>query len=171
MRDAGAFAVYDFSDCGFPSTYGCTQEELLSIHAVIAANLAAQGADCVVYEIADGVLQQETVALLRAPAFARTVDAFVYAAADPLSVVGGLAALRGLGVTPVALAGKLTMSPLAMLEVGQAIDIPCLTAKQLASGALNQVIARPGLLRPRRDDSCPAEQHKADGRHVVALPR
>src|SRR5262249_2826315 len=40
MLDAGAFEVYDVSDFGFPSTYGCALEELLAIHASAAATEA-----------------------------------------------------------------------------------------------------------------------------------
>jgi hypothetical protein len=143
--DAGAFPVFDFSDCGLPSTYGCTQDDLVRIHTTLASKLADAGVECVVFEIADGVLQQESEALLRAPAFRRNVDQFVYAAADPLSAVGGIVCLRTWGIQPGAISGRVSMSPLAIREVERATETRCLTARQLADGALND-----SPLAPRR---------------------
>ena len=148
MLDAGAFQAYDFADCGFPSTFGCSLHDLLTIYKTLSASLAMVGAEWVVFEIADGVLQQETEALLTSPAFTRSVDMFVYAAAGSLSVLGGVSRLRSWGIEPVAVSGKLSKSPLAMREAEQATGIRCLTAKQLASGALNGVLESPGPRLP-----------------------
>ena len=160
VLDAGAFEAYDFSDCGFPSTFGCSLHDLLSIHKTLSSNLAAGGAKWVVFEIADGVLQQETEALLTSPTFTQSVDMFVYAAGGSLSVVGGVARLRSWGIEPVAVSGKLTKSPLAMREAEEATGVRCLTAKQLTSGVLNEIMATTAL--------SPAGSHQNGWKHKVA---
>src|SRR5262249_31027235 len=57
MRDAGAEPVFDFVDGGWPSTFLCDIEELLTLHRLLLAQAAAAGAEWVVIEIADGPLQ------------------------------------------------------------------------------------------------------------------
>ena len=57
LLDAGAAVALDFVDGGFPSTYLCTLEELLSLADLLLAHAAAAEVDWVVVEIADGLLQ------------------------------------------------------------------------------------------------------------------
>jgi len=76
--------------------------------------------------------------LLQSAAFRETVDAWVFATNDALGAVGGLSVLRTWGITPAAISGILTASPLAMREAQAATGVPCLTADQLANGSLNQ---------------------------------
>ena len=92
-------------------------------------------------EIADGLLQGETAALLRSPAFTRTVDAWLFAAGDPLAALSGVQLLRGLGIQPAGVGGLVTMSPLAMREVTAAAELRCFTAAELQAGALNPILA------------------------------
>src|SRR5262249_48088404 len=78
MLDAGADVALDFVDGGFPSTYLCTTEELHNLHRLLLSHAAAQGAEWAVIEIADGLLQPETAALLQSPRFCSTVDHFLF---------------------------------------------------------------------------------------------
>ncbi len=137
MRDAGACAAIDFVDGGAPSTYLCSLEDLLDLNDRLIGHARDRGAECVVVEIADGLLQRETSALLQSPRFTAGVDRWVFAAEGPLAAYAGHALLRGWGVEPVALAGLLTMSPLAMRETRMVVDVPCFTAKDLQDGLLN----------------------------------
>ena len=92
-------------------------------------------------EIADGVLQRETAALLSCASFTQSVDAFLYTATDPLSVLGGLSVLGDLNIEPVAISGKVSMSPLAVREVERITQTPCLTMEQLCDAVHNGPIA------------------------------
>lgn len=148
MLDAGASYVYDFTDCGFPSTFGCTLEELLLIFESIISNLAEQGAEYIVLEIADGLLEGETAAILDSKVFTDRVDGFVYVAADSLSAVGGLTYLRSRGIEPIAFSGTVSRSPLGISEVERATGIACLSVKRLISGEFNKNIT--SLLTLRR---------------------
>src|SRR5229473_6588551 len=105
MLDAGACIALDFVDGGFPSTYLSTLDELLHLYDLLISRAAAQGASCVVVEVADGLLQRETAALLQDHSFAASVDAWIFAAGDPLAAAGGVAVLRGWGIEPLAISG------------------------------------------------------------------
>jgi hypothetical protein len=137
MRDAGAAIALDFIDGGFPSTYLCDPEELLELRNRLLAQVSAQGADWVVMEIADGLLQRETAALLQEPRFAETVDAWLFAASDSMGAVAGIKMLNAWGITPIAVSGVLSMSPLGMRETYAATGITCMTAQELRRGELN----------------------------------
>jgi hypothetical protein len=137
MLDAGACVALDFVDGGFPSTYLSTFDELLHLYDLLISRAAAEGASWVVVEIADGLLQRETAALLQHPGFAASVDAWIFAAGDPLAAAGGISVLRGWGIEPLAISGVVSMSPLGMNETQAATQLPCFTAGELQSGALN----------------------------------
>ena len=137
MLDAGACVALDFVDGGFPSTYLSTVDELLSLYDLLILRAGAAGASWVVVEIADGLLQCETAALLQHPGFTASVDAWVFAAGDPLAAAGGVSVLRSWGIEPLAISGVVSMSPLGMRETQAATQLMCLSASELQSGALN----------------------------------
>ena len=137
MLDAGACVALDFVDGGFPSTYLCSADELISLYHLLMAHATAHKPDYVVIEIADGLLQNETAALLQNRRFTRTVDAWVFAAGDPLGAAGGLRLLREWGIEPVAISGVVSMSALGIRETQLATELPCLTAQSLQCGELN----------------------------------
>jgi hypothetical protein len=142
VLDTGVCAGLDFVDGGYPSTYLCTLDELVVLHRKLVAHAAARGAEWVVIEIADGLLQRETAALLQSPAFTSTVDAWVFAASDPLGALGGIWTLHRWGISPLATSGILSMSPLASQEAQLATGVQCMTAAQLESGMLNQSLLK-----------------------------
>ena len=136
--DTGACVALDFVDGGYPSTFLCSLAELLDLHRKLLSHAASKSADWVVIEIADGLLQRETSALLQSSAFRDTVDGWLFATNDPLGAVGGISMLRAWGIRPEAISGIITTSPLAMQEAQAATGVHCITADQLASGALNE---------------------------------
>ena len=137
MFDAGACPAFDFVDGGLPSTYLCSGDELVALHHLLMAHATAHKPDFVVVEIADGLLQNETAALLQNRRFTRTVDAWVFAAGDPLGAAGGLRVLREWGIEPLAISGVVSMSALGVRETQLATELPCLTAHSLQCGELN----------------------------------
>ena len=141
MRDAGAFHVLDFGDAGMPSTYLASAQRVQEAMCTLIAQLTREGAQAVVFEVADGVFQRETAALVESPIFRRAVDAVVFAAGDAMGSVGGVAWLRERGLPVVAAGGLLTASPLASREATQAIGLPLLTLEDLASPGVAQTLA------------------------------
>lgn len=136
LGDAGASPVLDIVDAGLASTYGASSETVQRAFAALTGELAASGVDVAVLEVADGLLQQETAELVTSRAFRRTVDAVVFAAGDALGASGGVDWLRRRSVPVVAVAGRLTASPLAVEEADRATGLPVLTREALRSGEL-----------------------------------
>jgi hypothetical protein len=137
MSDAGASPVLDFIDGGHPSTYMHSLEELMGLYQLLLSHAAAEQVQQVVVEIADGVLQRETAALLTHKPFRETVHAWVLAAGDPLAAAGAVTVMRRAGIDPIAVSGLLTCSPLAMREAEASVGVRCFTADALNQGALN----------------------------------
>lgn len=134
-RDAGAHAALDFTDAGMVSTY---REPHIRILAAIETLLeAAARADCdvAVVELADGVLQAETAALLADPRSRKAFAGYVYATPDPLSAVGGLAVLGRVGITPALVTGLISRSPLAVAEAEAETGIRVLGCEALQDPA------------------------------------
>src|SRR5947207_13881215 len=140
MMSADHCAALVFMDGGLPSTYLCDLDELLNLYDLFRAHAAARGATCMVVEIADGLLQNETAALLQSSRFTRTVDAWIFAAGDPLAAAGGVRVLRSWRIKPLAISGAVSMSPLGIKEAQIATGLPCLTARELQNGKLNAQI-------------------------------
>jgi hypothetical protein len=158
--DAGAAPVSDFLDFGMPSTFGYPVQRLIATMSAIRDRLVEQGAEAVVLEIADGVLQRETrVLAARLPGFA---DAVVLAVGDALGAAAGIHVLRGLGVPVRAVSGLVTAAPLAVREVHRVTGHPVLTPAELAGGAALSLLrpapaagegAPPGASVPRLEAS------------------
>lgn len=148
MHDAGAFRVLDFGDVGLPSTYLASQQKVEASMSTLIAQLTHEGAQAIVFEVADGVFQRETAALVESPLFRRAVDALVFAAGDAMGSVGGIAWLRERNLPVVAAGGLLTASPLATREAAQVIGLPLLTLDDLSSAAVADTLAG-GVGTPR----------------------
>ncbi len=116
LADAGADPVYDFTWAGLPSTYGASPAVVRDVFLDLTGRLAGAGCEVVVVEVADGIYQPETAALLADPAFVAHVDGLLVAAADSLGASAAASWLREHVMTPHALSGVLTSSPLASTE-------------------------------------------------------
>ena len=149
LLDAGACPTLDFVDGGFPSTYLCSLDSLLQLYSLLLAHAASQGAAFVVVEIADGLLQEETAALLQCPAFTTSVSAWLLATSDPLAASGGADVFRDWGIEPLAISGLISMSPLGMREARAATEIKCVTAEELQRGELNERLTAKSLVTPQ----------------------
>lgn len=122
MKDAGAALVMDFTDAGYASTYRCSVSEVLGILRNLLGHLSLAGVDVIVIEVADGIFQDETSALVRTSKFANSVDGVLFAAPDALGAVAGVERLCSIGLAPMAITGALTASPLAAREARRELD-------------------------------------------------
>jgi hypothetical protein len=125
--DRGAQYAVDFSRFGFPSTYLLDRTTLLNLYQSLV-NLAVNegGAEYVVMEIADGLLQRETAMLLEDSRFRATIYATLFSSGDSLGVLSGLQILNKWGIQPFAVSGLFTASELLIREVDGLIDTPVL---------------------------------------------
>jgi len=146
--DAGASAVLDFTDFGYPSTYRLSPAEVRDLFCSLVVELSAEGPDVVIVEIADGLHQRETAALLADPVLRHIVDRVVFAATDALSAQAGLEALRAIGLPVAAVSGRLTASPLATREALASLDVPVIVTEMLTSPDVARALV-PDLVRGR----------------------
>jgi hypothetical protein len=133
LEDAGADPVLDFTDVGMASTYLAPMEELEQGMETLLATITAKGVAAILVEVADGVLQRETAALLQSDAFNRCIDAVMLAAQDSMGAVAGVEWLRRRCARPVlAMSGVLSASPLQELEAKAATGLEVFSREGLA---------------------------------------
>ncbi|MEO3430591.1 hypothetical protein AAFN88_17180 [Pelagibius sp. CAU 1746] len=144
MVDAGAAAVLDFTDFGHASTYLVPVAETASILEAAVAALGREGCDVVVVELADGLLFPETAELVENSSFTRLISGMILAAGDSMSAGYGAHWLASRKLPLLALAGKLTSSPLMVREAEAACDIPVVALEEFESGAWTQRVAYDG---------------------------
>ncbi len=130
LRDAGACAAYDFTDAGLVSTYKADVIELERVARTLAQALINEGAEVMVFEIADGLYQTETQWLMRSRVMEDLTDGYIYAAESAASAIVG-AQWVSQHARLLAVSGCLTMSPLATREAQQVCGTPCLGRKEL----------------------------------------
>jgi poly(3-hydroxybutyrate) depolymerase len=133
LKDAGAKPVLDFTDAGLASTYMASPEEIDGVLMTLIAHIARQGVDAIVIEIADGIFQRETAALLRSALFARFVGGAVLAARDSMGASAGAESLRAVSMPVLAVSGLLSASPLQCAEAKAATGLPVYTREGLAT--------------------------------------
>lgn len=126
MLDAGAHQVVDFTDFGYASTYRVSPPRIESILQQTVGCLSRGGAEAIIIEIADGLYQAETAALLTSATFRRFVSGIVFAAPDAMGATSGVEWLEQRGLPVLALSGCLTASPLAVAEAAEATSLPVL---------------------------------------------
>jgi hypothetical protein len=136
LFDAGALAVLDFTHAGWPSTAGCSLEELRAVTTHIRAALEALDPEFVVIEIADGIVQRETALLLADDAFRASIDGVTFAGPDALSCEAGVRRLRELGYRVIGAAGMVANGVLGIAEVEMASGVRCYSGEMILAGAL-----------------------------------
>jgi len=112
----GAVFAADFSDYGFPSTYLAPINELESLYCRMMVDANAESPDVVLIEVADGVYQRETEALLKSPLVKSTNSGVVLTAACAASGLAIDHAVQQLGWNPIAITGLITNAPLFVRE-------------------------------------------------------
>ena len=133
--DAGADLVLDFTDAGFASTYRLPARTVEAVFEELVLHLAAEAPHSIVIEVADGLLQRETGALIQTRAFRKRVNGIVFTAADSLGVVGGVQWLREHHFDVLALSGRLTAAPLQVREAIEATHLAVYGPDELLDAA------------------------------------
>jgi hypothetical protein len=145
VYDLGADVVANFGDYGFPSTYMCSENELLDLFESLVADVSKIQPDYIVIEIADGIYERETKMLLNNKRFMSVVDDVVFSGGDSMSAVHGVEKLQQWGIEPLALSGLFTASPLLIREAEENCGTPVLSLQQLSEGALLPLMERSRL--------------------------
>ncbi len=164
LYDAGALASLDFTHAGWPSTANLSLGELLSIATRIRAALLAYEPEFVILEIADGILQRETAAMLADDTFRASVDAVTFAGPDAMSCDSGVRRLRDLGYKVLATAGPVANGPLGIAEAENACGVRCLSGETILAGGLVATLRSLRAARsPARNGSTAAGKPVAAG--------
>ncbi|MFE8101463.1 DUF1611 domain-containing protein [Brenneria goodwinii] len=133
--DTGVAFVADFTDAGMVTTFSEPLSRVLRGIEDLRAAAVCAGAEIVVLEIADGIFQQETAALIADPGFRSRLSGVIFACGDAVAASGGVAELARHGVKPFALTGMLSCSPMASAEAQAETGIDVLTKGQLLDPA------------------------------------
>lgn len=144
FADAGV-PIADFTDAGMPTTYKMPMERIERGFDTLVATAAENGAEVVVVEIADGVFQKETRAILTKSGIRDRLDAILFAAPDALGAFGGVTVLERYGLSPFAISGKVSLSPLATSETVEMTGLPVLSREQLWDSAVISDLVIPYL--------------------------
>ncbi|MEO5618808.1 MAG: DUF1611 domain-containing protein [Candidatus Eisenbacteria bacterium] len=131
LKDAGANPVLDFTDAGLASTYLIPAWETERVYTTLVGHLALANVDAIVLEIADGVLQVETAALLKSALFSATVDGVLFACGDAMGALAGENWLRRNRLPLIALSGIVSSSPLQRQEAAKSTGLPVLDRQDL----------------------------------------
>lgn len=139
--DLGAESSFDFSYLGYPSTFLCKEKEILDIYETLLTAALTSSPEYVVVEIADGLYQRETKFLYLSKEFMSTIHSVLFSAGDSLSALHGYELLKAQGITPMALSGLFTASPLLIREVNEHkdMDIPVVNVDQLSDMAIDLI--------------------------------
>ncbi len=140
MKDAGADLVLDFTDMGHATTAGLNENAIETVALGLIDQLSAAACDIIVIEIADGILQPETRALLQSPRFQSRISNVLFASGDALGASGGVAWLRSIGLEVAGISGLVSISPLASREAEEASG-----AKVLSLDALKDPVRAPKI--------------------------
>jgi hypothetical protein len=135
MHDAGAHAVFDFTDAGLASTYRQPMARVEQVFLELTDQLTEAGCEMAFVEVADGVYQRETGRLIASDAFRSRIDTVVFAATDAGGADAGVRHLRSIGLDVVAASGRLTRSPLATREAREILELPVLDIAGLGDAA------------------------------------
>jgi len=141
MVDSGATSVLDFTDAGHASTFGVPLAELERIVTTLTGHLVAEGFDAIVMEVADGLLQPETAALLQSAVFSRAVDGVIFAANDAMGAKCGTEWLSRYGLPVLGVSGTLTASPLARREAEVVTGLPVFGLEDLSNPDISSLLA------------------------------
>ena len=149
-EDAGAALALDFSDAGFPSTYRIPTAELEKAYRRLTGHAAEAGMEFAVVEIADGLLQTETAALLTETAVGEGYSGLVVCAADALGAQAGVEWLERRGHRIDCVSGSITASPLASEEAAAVTRLPLASRHMLSDKmVLPRLLSCLGIEAPR----------------------
>lgn len=149
MNDAGANPYADFSYLGYPSTYLISEAEVLDIFNKLDLKYANNKENYWVVEIADGINQRETAMLLQSRDVQSRIHKLIFCAADAFGAIGGLKVLnQKFGLTPDAISGICSSSPLHIKELSEYTDIPVFDSMNIQLTQMKEILTYNQMEKP-----------------------
>lgn len=133
LAAGGARGTSEFMAFGYPSTHGISAQEVRKLFWSLVnllaedARLSPGSAPWIVIEIADGLPQPQTRALLTDPSIRHATSALLYAAYDSMSARAGIQQLRDWGWEDAIVTGPVASSALGRQEVRELCDGQAIT--------------------------------------------
>lgn len=144
MNDAGANVYADFTYLGYPSTYMLPVEETLNIFNQLDLKCGNNPEKFWVVEFADGIIQRETASLLSFKEVTSRIHKLIFCANDAFGAIGGLRILKEkFGLTPDAISGVCSSSPLHGRELSEFTNIPIFNSACANSDQLVKILLPP----------------------------
>jgi len=155
FEDAG-IPVKDFVDAGMPTTYKMPLHRIERGFDALVADATDDGAEIVVMEFADGVLQKEAKEILADGHILDNLSGVLFAAGDSAGAIGGVKTLRDHNVEPFAISGLVSCSPLSSNEAAEELDLPVLSKDELCDPEalkpiLGDLMRRSAAIIPMRE--------------------
>lgn len=141
-EDTGVHYTADFTDAGLATTYLVPLPPIKRCMERLLADAERHECDVVVMEVADGLFQRESAALLADTEFRDRIGGMVFACGDAVAAAGGVQELRRLGYEPDVLTGMLSCSPMAVAEAQAATGIRVMTKGELSDPGEAMAILR-----------------------------
>jgi len=142
VRDYGANVSVDFSYFGFPSTYMCSTNELLTLFNNLINHVTPYKPDYIIVEIADGLLQRETYDLIHNYTFMDKISGALFSSLDSISAIAGADMLTEIGCPIIGVSGLFTTSPLLVQEVNLKSNYPVLVSENLMSKEIINILEK-----------------------------
>lgn len=136
LVDAGADPVIDFTDLGFASTSRIATPVLEDVCEQLVMQLQRAGAEVALLEIADGLFQPETAALMQSARVRALVDGMLYASVDALGAAHGARLIDDAGHHLLGLTGMVATAPLLVREAQAATELPVYDRADLADASV-----------------------------------
>jgi hypothetical protein len=169
LKDAGADPVLDFTDAGYVSTYRVPTPDLERIFVTLIEHVAREHVDAIVIEVADGVLQAETAALLESPKVKAVLGSIFFAASDAAGAMAGVTWLTQRDLPIAGIGGLLTTSPLQRTEATTATGIDTYRLDDLAQAEIAAtILAKARKLRIISGGSHAGSDSAGDDREITA---
>jgi len=140
MNDAGASPYADFTYLGYPSTYMLPKDETLYIFNQLDLKYANNPKNFWVVEFADGIIERETRMLLESEQVRSRIHKLIFCANDAFGAIGGLDILKSLDLTPDALSGICSSSPLHIRELHGFTNIPVFNSAEPDINSLTEIL-------------------------------
>lgn len=141
MNDAGASVFADFTYLGYPSTYMLPDDEMLDIFNKLDLKYANNKENYWVVEFADGINQKETAMLLQSKDVRERIHKLIFCAADAFGAIGGLEVLKSkFELTPDAISGVCSSSPLHIKELQEFSNIPVFNSMKIDIELLSKIL-------------------------------
>ena len=140
--DAGAYRILDFTDVGHPSTYKLSPETIREcFDRLVSVAQSDQDSDFIIVEVADGLLFEETAALVRSSSFKTRTDHVLFAAGEAMGAVSGVQVLEQMDIEVAGISGALSAAELSITEAEAATGLPVLTKSALEQPSIHKMFA------------------------------